>query len=82
MYKEKLPHAQTALILGIVSIVTACCCWGIVGIIIGAGIYRTAPDEPIGPATSAAIRSWTTRPPTTVRSTLASRQRSGIALRC
>lgn len=35
MYKEKLPHAQTALILGIVSIVTACCCWGIVGIIIG-----------------------------------------------
>jgi multisubunit Na+/H+ antiporter MnhG subunit len=35
MYKEKLPHSQTALILGITSIFTACCCWGIIGIIIG-----------------------------------------------
>jgi len=35
MYKEKLPHAQSALILGISSIVTACCCWGIIGIILG-----------------------------------------------
>jgi multisubunit Na+/H+ antiporter MnhG subunit len=35
MYKEKLPHSQTALILGITSIFTACCCWGIFGIIFG-----------------------------------------------
>jgi len=35
MYKEKLPHAQSALILGISSIVTACCCWGVIGIILG-----------------------------------------------
>ena len=35
MYKERLPHSQTALILGITSIFTACCCWGIIGIIIG-----------------------------------------------
>jgi len=35
MYKEKLPNAQSALILGIVSIFTACCCFNIVGIIIG-----------------------------------------------
>ena len=35
MYKEKLPHSQSALILGISSIITACCCWGIIGIILG-----------------------------------------------
>jgi len=35
MYKEKLPYAQSALILGISSIVTSCCCWGIIGIILG-----------------------------------------------
>ena len=35
MYKEKLPHSQTALILGISSIFTACCCWGIIGVIVG-----------------------------------------------
>ncbi|MDN3643854.1 CCC motif membrane protein [Lutimonas halocynthiae] len=35
MYKEKLPYSQSALILGIFSIVTACCCWGIIGIILG-----------------------------------------------
>ncbi len=35
MDKEKLPHSQSALILGIVSIFTACCCFNIVGIIIG-----------------------------------------------
>lgn len=33
--KEKLPHSQAALILGIVSIVTACCCYGFIGIITG-----------------------------------------------
>lgn len=42
MYKEKLPHAQSALILGISSIVTACCCWGIVGLIVGIiGLYES-----------------------------------------
>lgn len=35
MYKEKLPHSQSALILGICSIFTACCCWGIIGVIVG-----------------------------------------------
>ncbi|MCF6222102.1 MAG: DUF4190 domain-containing protein [Flavobacteriaceae bacterium] len=35
MYKEKLPHSQSALILGIISIFTACCCFNIIGIIIG-----------------------------------------------
>ena len=33
--KEKLPHSQAALILGISSIITACCCYGLVGIILG-----------------------------------------------
>lgn len=32
--KEKLPHSQASLILGIFSIVT-CCCYGIPGIILG-----------------------------------------------
>lgn len=35
MDKQKLPHAQSALILGISSIVTACCCYGIIGAILG-----------------------------------------------
>lgn len=35
MNKEKLPHSQSALVLGILSIITACCCWGIIGIILG-----------------------------------------------
>lgn len=34
MEQQKLPNATTVLILGIVSIVT-CCCYGVVGIIIG-----------------------------------------------
>lgn len=33
--KEKLPHSQAALILGISSIITACCCYGVVGLILG-----------------------------------------------
>jgi hypothetical protein len=42
MYKEKLPHSQSALILGISSIVTACCCWGVIGVIIGIiGLYES-----------------------------------------
>ena len=35
MEKQKLPHSQAALILGITSIVTACCCYGIPGLILG-----------------------------------------------
>lgn len=35
MEKQKLPHSQSALILGIVSIVTACCCNGVPGLILG-----------------------------------------------
>ena len=41
MDKEKLPYSQTALVLGIISIITACCCWGVIGIIIGViGLYN------------------------------------------
>lgn len=35
MEKQKLPHSQAALILGIVSIITACCCYGVPGLILG-----------------------------------------------
>ena len=35
MIKEKLPYSQSALILGILSIVTACCCGGFIGLIFG-----------------------------------------------
>ena len=34
MEKQKLPNAQAVLILGILSILT-CCCWGIIGLILG-----------------------------------------------
>jgi len=34
MEKQKLPHAQSSLVFGIISIVTACCC-GLPGIIFG-----------------------------------------------
>lgn len=34
MEKQKLPNATVVLILGIASILT-CCCWGIIGIILG-----------------------------------------------
>lgn len=34
MEKQKLPNANAVLILGILSIIT-CCCWGIVGLILG-----------------------------------------------
>lgn len=41
MDKQKLPYSQTSLVLGILSIVTACCCWGVIGIIIGIfGFYN------------------------------------------
>ena len=55
MYKERLPHSQSALVLGISSIITACCCWGVVGLIIGIiglyesnkaiAIYRESPES-------------------------------------
>lgn len=35
MEKQKLPHSQSSLILGILSIVTACCCNGLPGIVLG-----------------------------------------------
>lgn len=35
MEKQKLPHSQSALILGVISIVTACCCNGVPGLILG-----------------------------------------------
>jgi len=35
MEKQKLPHATSSLVFGIVSIVTACCCFGVPGIIFG-----------------------------------------------
>lgn len=35
MEKQKLPHSQAALILGICSIITACCCYGVPGLILG-----------------------------------------------
>lgn len=35
MEKQKLPHAQSSLVFGIVSIVTACCCLGLPGLIFG-----------------------------------------------
>ena len=35
MEKQKLPHAQSSLIFGIFSIVTACCCFGLPGVILG-----------------------------------------------
>lgn len=34
MEKQKLPNATAVLVLGILSIVT-CCCWGIIGLILG-----------------------------------------------
>lgn len=34
MENQKLPNANAVLILGILSIIT-CCCWGIVGVILG-----------------------------------------------
>lgn len=35
MEKQKLPSANSSLIMGILSIVTACCCWGVPGLIFG-----------------------------------------------
>ncbi len=35
MERQKLPHSQSSLILGIISIITSCCCWGLPGIVLG-----------------------------------------------
>ena len=35
MEKTKLPNSQSALILGISSIITACCCFNLVGVVLG-----------------------------------------------
>ena len=42
MDKERLPYSQSALVLGILSIVTACCCWGVIGVILGIIGYNNA----------------------------------------
>ena len=34
MEKQKLPNATAVLVLGILSILT-CCCWGVIGLILG-----------------------------------------------
>ncbi|UMB61534.1 DUF4190 domain-containing protein [Lutibacter sp. A80] len=58
MEKQKLPHAQSSLIFGIVSIVTACCCFGLPGVIFGfiglsnskkaIAIYKEDPSQYTG----------------------------------
>ncbi len=58
MEKQKLPHSKSALILGIVSIITACCCYGVPGFILGLigineakkakAIHEENPDMYIG----------------------------------
>lgn len=35
MEKQKLPNASSSLVMGILSIVTACCCYGLPGVIFG-----------------------------------------------
>lgn len=43
MNQQKLPNAQTVLILGIVAIVGSCCCSGVVGLVcglIGLNLYK------------------------------------------
>ena len=35
MEKQKLPNASTSLFMGILAITTACCCWGVPGLIFG-----------------------------------------------
>ena len=53
MERQKLPNATAVLILGILSILT-CCCWGIIGLILGivalilakkdTALYNTNPE--------------------------------------
>ncbi|SEV97407.1 hypothetical protein SAMN05421841_0438 [Chryseobacterium wanjuense] len=43
---QKLPNAQTVLILGIVSVVGSCCCTGLIGIICGLiGLNKYKSDK-------------------------------------
>jgi len=35
MERQKLPYAQSSLVYGIISIITACCCFGLPGLIFG-----------------------------------------------
>lgn len=43
---QKLPNAQTVLILGIVSIVGTCCCTGLIGVICGLiGLNKYKSDK-------------------------------------
>lgn len=35
MEKQKLPNSTSSLVFGIVSIITACCCFGLPGVIFG-----------------------------------------------
>ncbi|UOE39111.1 MULTISPECIES: CCC motif membrane protein [Chryseobacterium] len=46
MNQQKLPNAQTVLILGIVSVVGTCCCTGLIGIICGIiGLNKYKADK-------------------------------------
>ena len=48
MEKQVLPHSKNALILGILSIFTACCCYGVIGIVFGIfGILQYKKAEAI-----------------------------------
>ncbi|MBW7676731.1 CCC motif membrane protein [Chryseobacterium chendengshani] len=43
---QKLPNAQTVLILGIVSIIGTCCCTGLIGVICGLiGLNKYKSDK-------------------------------------
>ncbi|WP_267405089.1 MULTISPECIES: CCC motif membrane protein [unclassified Chryseobacterium] len=43
---QKLPNAQTVLILGIISVVGTCCCTGLIGIICGLiGLNKYKSDK-------------------------------------
>lgn len=44
--KEKLPNATTVLILGIVSLILACCCGGLIGLVPAIiGVVLSSRDE-------------------------------------
>ncbi|WP_415328462.1 CCC motif membrane protein [Chryseobacterium sp. MMS23-Vi53] len=44
--EQKLPNAQTVLILGIISVVGTCCCTGLIGIICGLiGLSKYKKDK-------------------------------------
>lgn len=46
MNQQKLPNAQTVLILGIVSVIGTCCCTGLIGVICGIiGLNKYKSDK-------------------------------------